>query len=333
MTTLKSVLSIAILVALALLSSNGATNRTQAAAAPASSSTIFLPLIANSVNSVPAPTWLAELNAMRALANLPPVTENATWDVGDYNHAQYMVKNGVIGHAEDPANLWYTDSGNQAAQNGNVMGTTDVNATDPFAVDLWMEGPFHAIGMIDPLLQQSAFGSYREATGNFPEMAATLDVLRGRGSTVPPGVTFPIEWPSNGTIDPFSSMGTGEYPDPLSSCSGYTYPAGMPIYLELGQGASVTPQVTSFSFKQGSAALGVCEFDQTNYANSNSSAQALGRAVLQARSAIVLIPQAPLTPGAAYSVSITTNGSTYAWSFTVSSTPRSPVRRAESVSR
>jgi hypothetical protein len=44
----------------------------------------------------------------------------------------------------------------------------------------------------------------------------------------------------------------------------------------------------------------------------------LGRNILNARDAVVLIPRDPLTPGTRYTVSITVNGQTHAWSFTVS---------------
>ncbi|MCL4394037.1 MAG: hypothetical protein M1482_04395 [Chloroflexi bacterium] len=92
---------------------------------PTPTSLVYLPLVARSAsNSGAAPEWLAELNAMRALGNLPPVTENTVWDVGDSNHARYVVKNGAIGHTEDSSNPWYTPEGNAAASNGNVMGTT-----------------------------------------------------------------------------------------------------------------------------------------------------------------------------------------------------------------
>jgi len=44
----------------------------------------------------------------------------------------------------------------------------------------------------------------------------------------------------------------------------------------------------------------------------------LGRAILDSRDAIVLIPKEPLYPGETYSVSISANGKTTTWSFSVS---------------
>jgi hypothetical protein len=87
----------------------------------------------------------------------------------------------------------------------------------------------------------------------------------------------------------------------------------------LGSG-SITPNVTASSFRRGSTDLEFCIFDETNYVNSNSSYQDLGRNVLGGRDAIVIMPRDPLTVGETYSASITSNGETYIWSFTVVNT-------------
>ncbi len=89
------------------------------------------------------------------------------------------------------------------------------------------------------------------------------------------------------------------------------------IILQIGSG-NLTPSVTAHSFTQGTTPLEHCVFDETNYTNPDSSTQSTGRSILNSRDAIVLIPRAPLTAGATYTVSITTNGQTYLWSFGVS---------------
>jgi hypothetical protein len=189
-----------------------------------------------------------------------------------------------------------------------------------------MQGPFHAVGIIDARLQQVGFGSYREADGGW-QMAAALDVLRGLGS-VPSSVVFPVKWPSDGMTAPLHSYSGGEYPDPLKSC-GYSVPSGLPIILQLGSG-SITPNVTAHSLLQGSTPLEHCVFDETNYTHATDpSAQSLGRAVLDARDAIVLIPRQSLSAGSSYTVSITTNGRTYTWTFTVSVTASSAEHAAD----
>jgi uncharacterized protein YkwD len=284
----------------------------------ASTAFVYLPVIFKDLCSPAVPTstdWLAYVNYYRALACLPPVTENAAFSDGDRKHAQYMVKNDFIGHYEEPSLPYYTPEGDAAARNSNVMVSSDVNAADPYALELWMRGPFHAVGILDPKLQQVGFGSYREADGDW-QMAAALDVLRGLGS-VPGSVTFPVKWPADGQAVNLKSFNGYETPDPLTSCPGYTAPSGLPIILQLGVG-NTDPSNTSGSITQGVTTLPSCLFDETNYANPDLTLQNLGRAVLATRDAIVLVPRNSLTPGATYTVSITSRSQTHVWSFAVS---------------
>lgn len=262
-----------------------------------------------------AQDWLAYVNFIRSLAGLPAVTENPVWSAGDVAHSKYMVKNQVIGHDENPALPFYSDEGNTAAANGNVAINSNINATDAQIINQWVSGPFHQLGIIDPKLNQTGFGAYREAGQPFT-VGGTLDVLRGRLGAVPAGITFPVYWPANGKSLNLTTYGGNESPDPLTGCPGYTAPTGLPLYLQLGPG-NVTPAVTASSMKQGATDIPVCVFDQTNYTNGNAGQQSLARSILQGRSAIVIIPQAPLVPGSSYTVSITTNGNTYNWTFNV----------------
>jgi uncharacterized protein YkwD len=274
----------------------------------------YLPIVfkAPSTASPPPAHWLDAVNYYRQMAKLPAVSENTTYSSGDWYHARYMVKNDYLGHSEDPANPWYTPEGAQAAANSNAMVSSNVNATDLYAINLWMSGPFHALGILDPELHEAGFGSYREPIGTW-RMGAALDVIRGLGG-LPPTVSFPIYFPGDGTFTPLLSH-SGETPSPLTSCPGYTEPSGPPIMLQIGDG-SQTQNVTATSFKENGVARAHCTFDETDYTNSNSSYQSLGRNILNMRDAIVIMPRAPLVPGAQYTVSITVNGSTYTWAFT-----------------
>jgi hypothetical protein len=251
--------------------------------------------------------WLAYVNSVRALANLPPVTENPAWSAGAVKHNQYMIANGLT-HGEDASLPGYTAEGNDAGNNGNVFGGTG-NYTFRDAIDSWMTGPFHGAGIIDPALSQVGFA----ITASTPPGStyATLDVLRGRAAAP----SYPVFFPGNGKTIPYRTYDGTESPDPLSGCAGYSAsadaPSGAPIYLLLAN----TPAVTAFSLaKDGAGNVAVCEFDETNYANPDQ--QDLGRGVLAMRHAVVLMPQAPLTAGV-YRVSITNGGTPVAWSFTV----------------
>jgi hypothetical protein len=140
-------------------------------------------------------------------------------------------------------------------------------------------------------------------------------VRRGLGA-IPGGVQFPIKWPDHNTTVYLTSYDGNEQPDPLSSCPGFNPPSGLPIILQLGSD-SATPNVTAHSFQQENTPLTDCVFDETDYGNSIADLQALGRGLLAADHAVVLIPQQPLVPGDSYTASITSNGAVTTWTFRV----------------
>lgn len=260
------------------------------------------------------PPWQVRVNHHRALARLNPVGDNAVWGRGGELHAKYMVKTGQAGHTENRSSPWFTQEGLDAAQNGNVFVSSNIDTPSADAVDAWMTGPFHQVAVLDPKLQISGFGEYRENIGSW-HYGATLDVLRGRDG-VSPGTRFPVRYPDDGMVMPILAYDGGEFPDPLTSCAGYAVPTGPPLVLILGAG-DVKPSVTKTSFKDDAGTeLTHCWFDETTYKNSNKGLQDLGRGGLGMRSAIILMPKAPLAAGARYTVSITANGRTNTWSFT-----------------
>ena len=255
--------------------------------------------------------WLARLNNMRAWAGLAPVTEDASLQQGGDEHCIYMVRNDVIEHAQDLGACCKTAAGLNAAQNSNLSisgGIPGLQVERPLRS--WMTGPFHGIGMIDPRLSQSSFSNYYELTGSFHHGAA-LDVLSNRNAAA---TGYPIMWPGNGAVVDILSYDGFESPDPLASAP-FSAPCGLPIYLQLGSGG-VTPSVTASTFSEaGGAPLPHIVFDETTYSNPNGAEQSLGRAVLGGRDCVVLMPQAPLQAGKTYNVSITSNGTVHAWSF------------------
>ena len=271
------------------------------------------------------PAWQARVNFHRALARLGPVTENSAWSRGGELHARYVVKEQAPGHGESRSSRWFTQEGLDAAQNGNVFASTVFDAPSEDSVDTWMVGPFHQTAILDPRLQTSGYGEYRENLG-FPKIsfAATLDVLRGR-TGVAPGTRFPLRYPDDGMVMPALAYTGGESPDPLTSCPGYA-PAdpretrtGPPIVLILG-GGDVTPKVSRTAFADaGGQALPHCWFDQTTYKNTNSAAQSTGRGGLAMRSAVIVMPKAPLAANSRYTVTVVNSGTTHTWSFRTAS--------------
>lgn len=253
--------------------------------------------------------YLASMNGYRALAGLPAVTENPAWSAGELAHSMYMLKAGAISHTEDPAGAGYSVDGATAGANGNVAGSSRSTENDGWAIDVWISGPFHAVGILDPRLAQSAFGIAHQTTGNL-QTAATLDVLRGlTGSTS--GLAFPILFPGNGTQMPLDVFRGNESPDPFAVCPGYTatfqQPSGSPIIAQF----NAVPSVTAHSLTRDGVAVDHCLFNETT-----PGIAAPGPAVLAARHAVVIMPKEPLKNGSTYAVSITNNGTTTSWSFT-----------------
>ena len=283
---------------------------------PSTAEKVFLPYLARAYPPPSPPAaddWLAHLNYYRALAYLPKVAENSDWSNGNWLHSRYTVKNDLLQHSENQGNPWYTPEGNAAAQSSNLFGSFNTLENDSTAISWWVSGPFHAVGLLTPQLLETGYGSYREGDGGLM-MAAGIDIIRGVGG-VPPSVGFPVRWPGEGTIVHLTHY-AGEIPDPLTSCPGYTHPAGLPIILQLGTGA-LTPQVTSTSLLENGVPVEHCAFDETNYNNPNAGYQNLGRGLLDGRDAVVIVPRLPFAPGSQYTVSVSAGGSTHTWSFKV----------------
>jgi hypothetical protein len=284
---------------------------------------VYLPMLVQTQNNptggATGPDWLVHLNQMRSLGGLPELVENQDWSQGCGLHSRYMVMNDIMEHDEDPGEPYYTTAGDIAAGNSNLMMSSSSTRPETYPIDMWLTGPFHGLGLLDPELGSTGFGLYREEIGDW-HFAACLDVLRGLGP-VPASVSFPIMWPGPGQQMPFNAYYGGEFPDPLSACPGYTVPSGPPIYLQLGQG-SLTPVVSAHSLTSNGQALEHCLYDEASY---NGDYRDLGRAVLDSRDAVVLIPRAPLVAGSRYTVAITANGQQYSWSFTAGSETRAPL--------
>ena len=244
------------------------------------------------------------MNAWRTSVNLPVLTENTTWDQGDYNHALYMVKNDQVTHYELSTLPYYTVAGDTAARNGNIEVNSTTSFTDEQAIDWWMAAPFHALGMMDPRLTSTGFGSYRQVKSGW-DAGFTLDTIRGNSFT---GGTYPVFFPGSGSTEPLTSYGGNEFPDPLQACPGYSAPTGLPVFVEVGGNVSTT--VGAHSFTGNGTPLAHCVVDSTNTAVGS---------YLKSRGAVLLIPQARLQPGATYTVALTVNGVPYTWSFGVSS--------------
>jgi hypothetical protein len=223
-----------------------------------------------------------------------------------------MVAHDVIHHSQNRRRSWSTPEGAAAAVVSNLAGSLSAIEPDYWAVDVWMQAPFHAIGILDPALQHVGFGIHRAPDGRRIQTAAGLDVIRGR-SVRPAAIQYPVVWPANGSFVPLAAH-TAEFPSPLASCPGYKAPAGLPLIVQMGPGAGV-PRVTRTGIWDGTQWLEHCVFDESTYYNRNRGEEELGRSILASRDAIVLVPREPLTFGSRYRVQIEADGRFIDWTF------------------
>jgi uncharacterized protein YkwD len=278
---------------------------------PAATFRVFLPLVTNgaSAHSVAEPAWLAYLNTYRRASGLSPVTEDKSWSDACQKHARYLVNNNTVSHTENSTLPWYTPEGDAAGRASNVIGSSVMLSDEQVLIDSWMGATFHAVGMLDPRWSKTGFGMYQDVNQTI-KTAACLDILRGMAEArTDAAVMFPGK---NSTTTNLTHQ--YEWPDPASSCAGYTYPMGAPIILRLGSDANAT-NVTQTSLTVKGQAVEHCQLHAANYTNSDAYAQSVARNVLNNGNAIVLLPRAPLNAESAYAVTITVSSKVYAWTF------------------
>ncbi len=244
--------------------------------------------------------WLTTVNYYRAMSGLSPVAENGDWSAGAYNHSCYMLLNDIA-HDEVPGNPGYTANGDLAGNSGNVAVSSGYGVSARQHIELWMTGPFHAIGVLRPNLTQVGFGKC-DNSGTSPwRSGATLDVLRGLTGGARPA--SPILFPGNGATTSLDRFIT-EYPDPTSFC-GWSGQAGLPVIAMMPEGVSAANATVSGP----SGPLETCTLFSGNTSGTASS-------ILRGDNAVIAMPRNPLTPGV-YNVSVNTQARNVSWSFTV----------------
>ena len=245
--------------------------------------------------------WLTVVNYFREMAGLTPVSENPTLSTGAYQHSCYMLQNG-ISHDEVPGRPGYTVDGDSAGNNGNVAVSSAFGASARSHIELWMTGPFHAIGVLRPNLATVGFGKCDNQATSPWRSGATLDVLRGLGPAQPRSA--PVLFPGNGTTTSLNRF-IVETPDPLPFC-GWSGTAGLPVIALMPEAVNGG---VSASISGPDGPLETCALSRLN---TNGVAQA----ILKSDNGVIAIPRQPLAPGT-YTVNVTTQARSVSWSFTV----------------
>lgn len=299
---------------------NSPAANTSAAALAASSPAAGLPSSSGTTNtsaSSPA-AWLERMNFYRAGSGLDPIHDNPELSAGAAAHAHYLLLNfaddirsakpmSADAYDEKPGKNGYSAAGANAAPNLQLAWGCSSNDAGQ-QIDHWIEGPFHRLTMLDPFLAEAGYG---QVSGDGC-WVATIRL------PPPPEEVKPyaraVEFPPDGAAVALDWLGL-EAPDPLASCPGFERPVGLPITLQIGR--LTDTKLSAHSLMEDGKPIEHCAFDAPSYRNPNATAQEYGRWNLRNASAVVVVPRSPLRPGAHYSVSITANDKTYAWSFTV----------------
>jgi len=279
-----------------------------------------------------AADWLGAVNAYRAMVRLDPVTADPSLGASDFAHAKYLVRNfgaeiakgknlGSEMHNEDPDRPYYTaqgrDAGHQSDVN-NVIEYPGQRILPAWAIDSWMAAPFHRASILNPDLKRVGYGEFCEHR----VCVAALNTIAGVDST-PAGMIYdrPVEFPAPAATTGLTAL-FGEWPNPISGCSGYSFPSGIPITVQIGKFVDAKLGGYSLMVTGGNGAgtaVEACGFDATTYRNPGELDQAWARAGLQAMGEIVIVPRNPLQRGTSYRVTIVIDGKRYTWPF--STTP------------
>jgi cysteine-rich secretory family protein len=269
--------------------------------------------------------WLTPLNHYRAMTGLAAVSADAQLSRADFLHSHYLAVNyaprlpnlrlGAEAHTEDPDKPGFSTEGAVAARASDVdwVWAPGTRPRPSWAIDNLMQAPFHRMQIINPYLTKVGYATDCQGSVCFAALNTGTDVdpPPAAQSPWPKPLVFP---PDGAVID--SGAFSGEWPDPLSACPGYTSPAGLPITLELGN--TIQPGVLDYSVRRDdvdSQPLEACAFDANTYVNSDPAAQSVARAILGRFGATIIVPRKPLSAGR-YVVMLTA-GKRYRWSFSI----------------
>ena len=250
-----------------------------------------------------ADDWHTAVNTYRAMSGLGPVSENTTWSEQAEAHSCYMLQNGIA-HDEIPGRPGYTDGGDIAGNASNVAVSSSIATTGRDHVELWMTGPFHAIGVLRHSLRTSGFGLCAQEDTPTPwRSGGTLDVIRGIDHTATRPST-PIVFPGDGATVPLHSFIT-EFPNPMTMC-GWTGSAGLPLIAMMPNDA--TSAGATLTGPNGP--IETCVLHEGNVSDTTA------RSILDGDNAIVVMPREVLVDGQ-YTATVNSTGGNVTWSFNV----------------
>jgi hypothetical protein len=183
--------------------------------------------------------------------------------------------------------------------------------------DRVFDAALEAVYQLDPTLRDRGFSG--QITGGIITITIdnrTFEVRKGVAveTTGRPVSERPVQlWPGDGTGVPLVAYGGSEWPDPLTSCKGFTRKAGLPIYIirgrptELASATVTNPSGTS---------MPLCILSAQTFRGADAGSQSTARGLLSSYGAAVIMTKSPLSFNSTYRVqATTTEGEVYSWSF------------------
>ncbi|MFM8773621.1 MAG: CAP domain-containing protein [Actinomycetota bacterium] len=249
------------------------------------------------------PGWLSHINEFRDDVQLEPVKEDPRLSRTARLHSIYMVETGFVEHGEKPGTKWTTEAGRQAGEQSNVAGGTGTTPTPQEAVNLWIEGPFHRLGLMRPAWRTTGFSLESGTRDGEDRWGATLNVIGGlTGSSA---AQWPLVWPTarREVATSFLQVERVEWPDPAVGCpdsKGTDY--GTIITASFGPGDRA--RIKSVRLRvSGGAPVPVCTHTSGTYKRDDYTD--VGWRILAENNTVMVLPRVVLSPGTTYQGRIT----------------------------
>src|SRR5260370_39888142 len=209
------------------------------------------------------------------MAKLLAIVDDSVMSAGAYDHARYLVNNGIGGgdivlekqqlrfeipqdafRFEVKGKPFYTDEGASAGRHAVIVTAREISLSGAAFVDRLMTMPFSGLIAMVPQFSTAGLGTYCE-----PGDCAIVIMYRFRleksvrvGSYDGPAsdrlwnpglglsreetgrLKSAVEFPPDGATVALQSYRGPDYPDPSPSCPGYKAPTGSAISIQLGEG-------------------------------------------------------------------------------------------------
>ena len=237
---------------------------------------------------------LRRLNDFRRASGLAPVAFSAELSLGAFLHARYLVNEdpaktaGMAAHDEVDGK-WKTPEGALAGKRSDIS-SFNLDA----AVDQLMATLYHRVPLLEPGLARVGIGHWEKQL----KFHSVIDVMGGKEKG---GAKSVVMCPADGAVKVARMFAVGEVPDPRPQ--GLKENVGTPITLSFYGGGEATAEL-----KDDTGAVVEC-FVSTPAAPANP-----GRP--DNSESVCLLPKKALKAGSKHTVTVTSGGKSWTWSFT-----------------